>query len=77
MTTEKAERHLLVTSRHGWYSRGQEHLPRGMRQSSFADRQTRHGYAHRGRFCAGQEQVQSTTENDVEGTFADGRRVTE
>jgi hypothetical protein len=70
-TADTAERHLLVTSRHGWFSRGQERLPRGMRQSSFADGQARHDYLHHGRFCAGQQRLQVTDQNEVEGTFAD------
>ena len=69
---DKAERYVLVTSRHGWFTRGQERLPRGMQQSSFADGQARHGYAHHGRFSAGQERIPSTSDNEVEGTFADG-----
>ena len=63
-------RHTTVSARHGWFSRGQERLPRGMRQSSFADGQAGPGQMHRGRFSAGQERLSSTSTNETEGTFA-------
>ena len=70
-TAGKAERHVTVTSRHGWFSRGQEQLPRGMRQSSYADGQAAPGHAHHGRFSDGQQQSQSADNDQGEGTFAD------
>ena len=70
-TVGKPTRRVTVTSRHGWFSRGQERLPRGMRQSSFADGQAASGHALHGRFSAGQQQTQSTDNDQPEGTFAD------
>jgi hypothetical protein len=66
----KNEPRLTVTARHGWFSRGQEHLPRRMRQSSFADGQAlSHDHEHHGRFSDGQEHSNSTAANELEGTF--------
>ncbi len=61
---------------HGRYSRGQEHLPRRPRNSSYSDGIATPRPSHHGRFSNGQETGGLTAESEHEGTFADGMTTT-